>query len=129
MSSSEILQLSKVLFSQLTPKDFPMISNVIGRAYYSCFHKLSEVVREEKKWIESENVKGGMHEKLISRLDNHDLTDKDMLKLIAKIKKDIILLKKKRVVADYKLEVETSIQDANYCILTAVNLHKMLDDL
>lgn len=129
MPSSEILNLSKLLFNGVDPKDGPMIKNIIGRAYYSCFHKLKETAKDKYNWSESQNVKGGTHEKLISRLDNIHLTDSTKMKLAAQIQKNMILLKKKRVTADYYVQVLATKLDASYCIATAEKIHEMLDDL
>lgn len=129
MKSSDIIQLAERLFLLVEPGDRPMINNIIGRSYYSCYHKLQEVVKNDLKWSESREIEGGSHEKMISRLDNHDLVDSDKIKLIAKIKTDIALLKKKRVNADYYLHVSLTKLDANYCIATAKKIHEMLSDL
>jgi|GEM_PF-2378783 len=127
MQSSDILDLSKLLFASAEPNDQAYINNIIGRSYYSCFHKLSEIAKDKYSWEESENIEGGSHAKMISRLDNHDFSEPVKKKLIAKIKNDVITLKKKRVNADYFLNVVHSKLDANYCIQTAENIHKQLD--
>ncbi|WP_353168621.1 hypothetical protein [Acinetobacter sp.] len=127
MQSSDILELSKTLFTSTKVNDQVYINNVIGRTYYSCFHKISEIAKNKYSWSESENIAGGSHEKMISRLDNHDLTEPDKIKAIAKIKNDVITLKKKRVNADYFLNVVYNKLDANYCIKTAENIHKAFD--
>ncbi|QDJ92681.1 hypothetical protein [Acinetobacter haemolyticus] len=129
MQSSDILHLSKLLYASVDPQDRPMLNNIVGRTYYSCFHKLQEVACWKLQWPESTEIKGGTHEKMISRLDNHDQTDPQKLKLIAQIKKDLILLKKKRVNADYYLDVITTKLDVNYCIATADKLFERLDSI
>ncbi|MDQ9818423.1 hypothetical protein RFY44_05950 [Acinetobacter bereziniae] len=127
MQSSDILELSKTLIASADPDDRVYINNIIGRSYYSCFHKISEIANDRYNWAESENVKGGAHAKMISRLDNHNLSEPEKLKLIAKIKNDVITLKKKRINADYFLEIVFTKLEANYCVTTAENIHKAFD--
>lgn len=127
MRSSDILELSKELFRLANPNDRVYINNIIGRSYYSCFHKISEIAIEKYSWNESNNVDGGSHAKMISRLDNHNFTDPKKKKLIARIKNDAITLKKKRVNADYFFNVIYTKLDANYCIKTAEKIHETLD--
>lgn len=127
MSSCEILDLAKRLFHEVEQNDFPMLRNVIGRAYYSAFHKTQEIAVNKYSWPEKTNIKGGMHEKLYSRLDNHDLTDFEKRKTVAQIKSDLIRLKKKRVNADYYLNISVTKLDADYCIRTAEQVNERLD--
>lgn len=129
MSSCEILDLAKKLFHQVDPSDLPMIRNIVGRAYYSSFHKAQEVAVERYSWPESDNIKGGMHEKLYSRFNNHGLADLNKCKTIAQIKSDLIRLKKKRVNADYSLNVVMTKLDADYCIRTAELINSRLENI
>ncbi|MEI2556499.1 hypothetical protein [Acinetobacter pittii] len=129
MQSTDILQLSKHLYQAVEPDNRPLVNNIIGRAYYSCFHKLQEVIEDKLQWNESNNIKGGVHEKMISRLDNYEQLSPNKAKLVTQIKKDVILLKKKRVNADYYLNVISTKLDANYCIATADKVFERLDSL
>lgn len=129
MSSCEILDLAKTLFQRVGISDLPMIRNVVGRAYYSSFHKAQVIAIDRYSWPELSHVKGGMHEKLYSRFENHEFKETEKCKIIAQIKSDLIRLKKKRVNADYNLNIFMTKLDADYCIRTAKQINIRLESI
>lgn len=122
MNSFDILENAKVLFDQVeNNNDESMIRTVVSRAYYSVFHGALELFDNKYDWPIDSGLKAGVHEKLYSRFDNHDFSDKDKIKTIAKIKSKLIILKKQRVKADYKLDLSITSLDARY-ILSEVEI-------
>lgn len=129
MMPEDILNLARRLLEDVSLEDMPMLNAAIGRAYYSCFHKLKEVAQNTHNWNEGDKIRGGVHEKMISRIDNHNLSDAEKIKILFSIKKDIITLKKKRVNADYYLDADVNKLGAEYCVATAEKIIKRLDSI
>lgn len=129
MMPEDILNLARRLLEDVDLEDMPMLNAAIGRAYYSCFHKLKDVAQNTYNWNECDQIRGGVHEKMISRIDNHNLSDAEKIKVLFSIKKDIITLKKKRVNADYYINATVNKLGAEYCVATAEKIIKRLDSI
>ena len=126
----DILANAQNLFDQIqNNKDESMIRTLISRAYYSAFHGTYELFNNKYDWPVTLGINAGVHEKLYSKFDNHDFTDKDKIEAIAKLKNKLIIIKKQRVKADYKLEVNVTILDAKYILSEAENILNELSNI
>lgn len=126
MKSIDILNNAKNLFDISDPKDESMSRTIISRSYYSVFHGALELFKYRYNWPTSPISNVGVHEKLYSRFDNHDFVHKDKIKEAAKLKNQLIIFKKQRVKADYKLDMRVTALDARYSISEA---ERILQDL
>lgn len=114
------------------PKEIDL-RNAISRTYYCCYHY---ALRLDKELIDNSgiNTKAGVHEQLISKFTNYPLNSnlddhpKDIaisIRSIGYILKD---LKVYRSTADYKLNDEITLNDAEAASQTAERFLKKLNN-
>lgn len=129
MNHIDIFELATVFAKDMTDKDEAYFRNIIGRCYYSVYHHAVSVLEVKLKWNASED-KFGVHERVISRLDNYPKsTHSNRLKEIERLKEDIVKLKKARTKSDYRLLAIVLEADAAYMIKLSERIIKNLDQL
>lgn len=129
MDYNELIKFASTLINDIDDKDEVYYRNIIGRSYYGVYHHAVAILEYKLKWSESPE-KFGVHEKVISRLDNYpkpSYTPKQ--KDIEKIKNDITRLKKARGKADYRFQHSISKAETLFLHTLAEKIIENLNNL
>lgn len=129
MKHTDIFELAIIFSQDIVDKDEAYFRNIISRTYYGVYHHAISILEMKLKWPHSLD-KFGVHEKVISRLDNYpESTHSDRSKEIERLKGDMITLKKARTKSDYRIETKVLSADAIYMVKLAeriiTNLNKL----
>lgn len=93
--------------------------NIVGRAYYACFHRAKEfhLALPDQGLLPAERV--GVHRELTYSLENPTVTDDSLKKKSKRIGYICRDLHAKRVDADYKVEMEIGRNTAEIAVKQA----------
>lgn len=129
MNHTDIFDLAAMFAQDMANKDEAYFRNIIGRCYYSVYHHAVLVLEKKLQWSASID-KFGVHERVISRLDNYPKsTHSERIKEIERLKEDIIKLKKARTKSDYRLQTIVLNVDAAYMLKLSERIITNLNQL
>lgn len=129
MNHLDIVKLAVNLAEDVQNKDEAYLRNIVGRSYYGAYHQAVMILEYKLQWPASPE-KHGVHEKVVSRLENYpENLSRDEIKFIEQLKDDLIRIKKKRGKADYRLQSEITKAEALYVHKLALRLIRNLEKL
>lgn len=129
MNTLDLLKYCHEMLSEPSKIEHIQSRNIVSRAYYFTYYECVNHVAGRLGCSET-NLKGGVHNRMLSRLlDTTNIQDERKHEEAALIYTKMNNLKKLRVRADYKLEVEIPRSTAEYCVMEAENIALDLSSL
>ena len=128
MNTQDILNYCYEMLNQPSKNECVQTRNIVSRAYYFTYYECINHVEKRLGWKETTS-KGGIHARMLSRLLDNTNADVQQQEEAASLYTRMNNLKKLRVRADYKLEVQIPRTTAKYCVAEvekiAINLSSL----
>jgi len=129
MNTTDVLTYCQEMLGQTSKVEYMQTRNIVSRAYYFAYYECINHVENRLGWKETIS-KGGVHVTKISKLlDKEGAANAQRQEEAALLHNRINNLKKLRVRADYKLELDIPRHTAQYCVIEAGKIGIELSNL